>query len=289
MRSAKEVFAELQRWAEEDDQIRGLVLSSARVDEDADVDLLSDYDILLFVRDQTPFGRDDGWLEAFGPVMTRWPPKPTWTEEGEVFRLVIYEDGVRIDWGIVKAERMARYNSPSGSSEPYRVLIDKDGLVEHPVRPYRGAYHVRKPSQAEYDELVADFWWDITYVAKSLWRDELYWAKYMNGKVHFPFLEHVVAWYIGMRYDWSVTTNKHGRWFKRYLDAGTWTELESTFSGADLQENWDALFNAVRLFRRLAVAVADGLDFDYPHETDRRVTAYMRKIRRLNRDAKDFV
>ncbi len=286
MRKAKEIFDELHCWAEDNDQIRGLVLSSSRVDGEAPTDLLSDYDVVLFVTDQEPYGRDDDWLETFGPVMTRWPPRPTWTEEGEVFRLVIYEDGVRIDWGIAKAERMAeRIDTP----EPYRVLIDKDNRVKNPVKPYHGAYNVPRPSESEYDELVSDFWWDITYVAKSLWRDELYWAKYMNRKVHFPFLEKVIEWYIGMQHSWAVTTNKHGRWFKRYMDTGTWAEVESTFSGADLQENWDALFNATRLFRRLAVAVADGLNYDYPHETDRRVTEYMLKIKRLDRDAEDFV
>lgn len=286
MRKATEILDEILCWAEEDDQIRGLVLSSSRVDGEAGVDLLSDYDVIVYVRDPEPYKRDDNWLEAFGSVMTRSPPAPTLFDDGRVGRMVIYDDGVRIDWGVADAESMHKHN---GESEPYRVLLDKDQIVKNPVLPYHGAYHVQRPSKDEYDELVADFWWDIIYVAKALWRDELYWAKYMNRKVHSPFLEKVIAWYIGMQHDWSVTTNKHGRWFKRYLDTKTWAEIESTYSGADLDENWDALFNATRLFRRLAVAVADGLEFDYPHETDRRVTEYMRKIRRLDRDAKDFV
>ena len=86
MRKAKEIFDELHCWAEDNDQIRGLVLSSSRVDGEAETDLLSDYDVVLFVTDQEPYGRDDDWLETFGPVMTRWPPRPTWTEEGEVFQ-----------------------------------------------------------------------------------------------------------------------------------------------------------------------------------------------------------
>ena len=44
-----------------------------------------------------------------------------------------------------------------------------------------------------------------------------------------------------------------------------------------------------RLFRRLSVAVADELGFEYPYGTDRRVSAYMEKIRRLEPDAQDFV
>ena len=287
MRKASEVFDEIQRWAEADDQIRGLVLSSGRVDGNDKVDLLSDYDVIVYVRDLEPYKRDDHWLEAFGSVMTRSPPVPTLFDDGRVVgRMVIYDDGVRIDWGVADAESMHDLN---GEPEPYRVLLDKDRIVKDPVLPYHSAYHVQRPSKDEFDELVADFWWDIIYVAKALWRDELYWAKHMNRKVHSPFLEKVIEWHIGMKYDWSVTTNKHGRWFKRYLDPGTWAEIESTYSGADLDQNWDALFNATRLFRRLAVTVAGGLDFDYPHETDRRVTAYMGKIRRLDRDAEDFV
>ena len=243
--------------------------------------------MIVYVRDLEPYKRDDNWLEAFGSVMTRSPPMPTLFDDGSVVgRMVIYDDGVRIDWGVADAESMHDLN---GEPEPYRVLLDKDRIVHDPILPYHSAYHVQRPSKDEYDELVADFWWDIIYVAKALWRDELYWAKHMNRKVHSPFLEKVIEWHIGMKYDWSVTTNKHGRWFKRYLDPGTWAEIESTYSGADLDQNWDALFNATRLFRRLAVTVADGLDFDYPHETDRRVTAYMGKIRRLDRDAEDFV
>ncbi len=123
MRKASEVFDEIQRWAEADDQIRGLVLSSGRVDGDDKVDLLSDYDVIVFVRDQAPYKRDDRWLEAFGSVMTRSPPVPTLFDDGRVGRMVIYDDGVRIDWSVADAVSMHDLN---GEPEPYRVLLDKD-------------------------------------------------------------------------------------------------------------------------------------------------------------------
>ncbi len=286
MRREEEMLHELRSWAEGNDQIRGMVLTSSRVDDDGVVDLLSDYDVVLYVTDQEPFGKSDDWLKTFGAVMTRWPARPTWTDEGEVFRMVIYEDGVRIDWGIAKADCMDKYNGPT---EPYRILIDKDHRVRNPIRTFHKTFHVKKPSEEQFSELIDEFWWDITYVAKSLWRDELYWAKYMNGNLHFKYLEKVIEWYIGMQRAWAVTTNKHGRWFKRYLDPETWEEIEKTFSGAHEQENWDALFNSARLFRRLAQGIASGLDYRYDLETDQRVTAYMLKIRRLERDAEDFI
>ena len=286
MRKEGEVLDALRRWAAEDDNVRGMVLTSSRVNRDSAVDLMSDYDVEIYVADEAPFERGDEWLEAFGPVLIRWPAAPARGDDGGLFRLVIYEDGVRIDWGVKEAERIRRFNGPS---QPYRVLVDKDHVVARPMLTHTAEYNVRRPTAAEFDSITHDFWWDITYVAKSLWRDEIYWAKYMYGRRHFKELEKVIEWYIGMRHDWSVNTNKHGRWFKRYLDGETLREIDSTFAGADIEENWNALCNMTRLFRRLAVAVADGLGFEYPHDTDRRVSAYMEKIRRLELDAEDFV
>lgn len=286
MRKEREVLDALRKWVAENDNVRGMVLTSSRVNEDAVVDLMSDYDVEIYVKDEDPFERGDEWLEAFGAVLIRWPAEPARGDDGGLFRLVIYEDGVRIDWGIKKAEHFGRFNGPS---EPYKVLVDKDRLVENPLQSSYAGFNVNRPSKTEFDEIMHDFWWDITYVAKSLWRGEIYWAKYMYGRRHFKELEKAIEWYIGMRHEWSVNTNKHGRWFKRYLDEETLAEIDSTFAGANIEENWTALFNMTRLFRRLAVAVADELDFDYPHETDRRITAYMDKIRRLDRAAEDFV
>ena len=286
MRKEREVLDELLKWAAANDNIRGMVLTSSRVNSDAVLDLMSDYDVELYVKEQESFARGDEWLEHFGPVLIRWPSLPDWDEEGGLFRLVIYEDGVRIDWGVKKAERIRRFNGPS---EPYRVLVDKDRLVENPLQTSYAGFNITRPSKTEFDSIMHDFWWDLTYVAKSLWRDEIYWAKYMYGRRHFKELEKVIEWYIGMRHEWSVNTNKHGRWFKRYLDGETLREIDATFAGADIEENWNALCNMTRLFRRLSVAVADELGFEYPYGTDRRVSAYMEKIRGLEPDAQDFV
>ena len=91
----------------------------------------------------------------------------------------------------------------------------------------------------------------------------------------------MIEWYIAVRHDRAVSTNKYGRFFKRYLDAGTWAELEATFADADIENNWQALFNTIDLFRKLAKYVADNLGYEYPDETDRKITAYCKKARAL--------
>ena len=95
---------------------------------------------------------------------------------------------------------------------------------------------------------------------KYLWRDELPFAASMLGQaVRDEYLQTVIEWSIGLQSDWSVDTGVRGRKFKRYLDAETWVQYESTFAGADIEENWTAFFNAVALFRRMAEAIGESL------------------------------
>ena len=80
-----------------------------------------------------------------------------------------------------------------------------------------------------------------------------------------------------------MNTGICGRWFKRYLDAETWAELESTYAGADIEENWSAFFKTIALFRRLATAVGSNLGYDYPADLDEEVTQYCASIRKMKR------
>ena len=101
----------------------------------------------------------------------------------------------------------------------------------------------------------------------------------LGQAVRDNFLLTVIEWSIGLRHDWSVNTGVRGRRFKRYLDRETWSEYASTFSGADIGENWQAFHNAVALFRRLAREVGQALGYDYPAELDREMMDYYSRIR----------
>jgi hypothetical protein len=61
-----EVVRRLVAWAERDDAIRALVLTSSRARADGSVDALSDYDVVIAVRDPRAFAEDDAWKSAYG-------------------------------------------------------------------------------------------------------------------------------------------------------------------------------------------------------------------------------
>jgi aminoglycoside 6-adenylyltransferase len=48
-----------------------------------------------------------------------------------------------------------------------------------------------------------------------------------------------------------------------------------------MADNWTALANTMALFRRVAIEVGAHFGYDYPHDLDRRVTAYVNHIRQL--------
>ena len=276
---AKQVVA----WAAGTDNVRAVILTSSRTNPELPVDFLSDYDIELFVRGLQPFLASDVWLERFGSILVRWPHEPV--DYGDATtRLVLYEDAPRIDFQIKMISVLSGYVSelPDFYDIGYEVLLDKDGAARGLPPPTYTAFHTRPPTEKEYTELTRHFWWNITYVAKYLYRDELFFAKYMlDDAVHHEYLATALAWFVGMNNDWRVNPGAQGRWFKRYLAPETWSDVEATFAGAGLQENWEAMFRATAVFRRLTAAVGAHLGYEYPADLDRRVTAYLEKIRQL--------
>ncbi len=253
-----------------------MVLTSSRAQPNSHLDFLSDYDVELFVSRLDPFSRDDAWLEAFGSILVRWPYRPRPTGVGSaITRLVLFSDGVRIDFQI---DEVAAFD-PSGYDDGYRVLVDKDGTTAGIPEPTFSQYVIREPSREAFESVAHEFWWDATYVPKYLWRDELPFAKYMLDTVmRHEYLHPMLEWYVGLQNRWNVETGIHGKRFKRYLDGSTWAEYEATCAGAGLAENWNAFYAMLQLFSWVARSVAQALGFDYPVELDREVTAYCRRI-----------
>lgn len=276
MRTQEQVLAQFEEWARNNDLVRAAILTSTRANPERETDVLSDYDIEFYVSDIEPFRQSDAWLDHFGDVMVRWPytPQPGGPWAG-ITRLVIFTDCVRIDFQIHEAGEISR----DAYDDDYRVLLDKDGLMTELRPPTHSEHLVKKPTRNEYEVLVNEFWWNAHYVPKYLRREELPFAASMLAQsVRGKYLHTIIEWFIGLQNSWSVNTGVCGRKFKRYLDDQTWREYESTFAVADIEEQWQAFSNGVKLFRRLAKSVGEALGYVYPEKVDREMTEYYRWI-----------
>jgi aminoglycoside 6-adenylyltransferase len=281
-----EVLARLAGWTAADPSVRAVILTSSRTTPDGRADLLSDYDVILAVRDPAAFLEDDAWQSRQGPPAARWGDEAELLGLGTSFRGVVYRDGIKIDytiWPEAMLERVSAQEAlPEGLDVGYRVLLDKDGRASNWLPPTYQAHVLARPTEAEYRAVVEEFWWSATYVAKALWRGEIVFAKFtLDQDVRIGALRRVLEWRIELDHDWSLRPGAYGRGLERLLPAGLWPELAATYAGAGSSENWDALFATAALFRRVAAEVGAALGYAYPVDVDEIVTAHLQAVREL--------
>jgi len=282
----QDVIQRLIQWAEQRESIRAMLLTSTRAIPTASVDVFSDYDVVLVVKNIRPFFEDRSWLADFGEVLIVYCD-PIYSDPDygiEKFANVTqYADGLKIDFTLWPVELLQKIlQAPALTAEldaGYRVLIDKDHLTEGMQPPTYTAYIPVPPTEQVYQKTIEDFLSDPPYVAKCLLRDELLPAKWcLDYDMKHIFLRSMLEWRMELDHGWSVPTGALGKGLKKRLPPEIWSQLENTYAGADIAGNWEALFRTMKLFRQVAIEVGEGLGYVYPHELDQRVTAYVKDM-----------
>ena len=194
---------------------------------------------------------------------------------------MLFSDGVRIDLAFDPIEHYELFLEDSLTV----VLLDKDQLMPVLPPPSERSYFTKKPTQKEFDETANEFWWCSTNVAKGIWRQELSYARWMYDVIVRECILKMLSWYIGIHNHWQVNPGYHGKWFQRYLPAALWDSFEKTYAGYSYAEIWEALFEVGRLIRQVGLEIADNLGYSYPLQDDQRVTAYLKQVSQLPKEA----
>ena len=285
--SQAEVLKKLVMWGAGDSFIRAMVLTSSRARQDGSVDSLSDFDVVLGVADVKRFEQEDDWLSRYGRPLVHWRDQGQKYGFTTCFCGVLYADYTKIDYSIWPDALLLRISTaailPDNLDVGYRVLLDKDGRTSEWKPPSYTAHIPLKPTEAEYHALIEAFWWETTYVAKNLRRDELLFAKLcLDYEIKLNILRRLLEWRIEIEHNWRLRPGVGGRGFKRFLPGNVWSELARSYVGSGLEENWNALFLTVSLFRQIAREIADALVYTYPQQMDDEITAYLRAIQKTS-------
>lgn len=288
MRSEQEMLDLILSTAREDERIRAVVLNGSRANPNAPRDPFQDFDIVYFVTDVAPYRHAFEWIRRFGEMMILQMPEdmadPPPQQTGSFCYLMQFADGNRIDLGIDPLDHIPEIIADSQSI----VLLDKDGIIP-PLPPASNCDYLPKPPTAKaFADCCNEFWWVAPYVAKGLWRQEILNAKYMRDVYVRDQLTKMLAWTIGLKTNFTGDPGKHGKYVKRHLEPDKWELLLKTYSGADYDATWEALFATCTLFRQLALEVAAAFALEYPHGDDARVSAHLEHVRRLPLDAKEI-
>jgi aminoglycoside 6-adenylyltransferase len=253
------------------------------------IDRLSDYDIDVIIRaDARAWYEDRGWLvEEFGKVLVGFMDPPALEYGIETFGgVIIYESGVKIDYTIMPvgifAQVVAEPKLRDGWDDGHRVLLDKDGMAVGMPKPTNQEYIPKPPSAEAYRSVIDYFFTDTIYVAKNLLRDELIFMKSnLDQGMKAEYLLRMLEWRMEIDHNWSVRLGLLGRGLKKRLPPELWAELEKTYTGAETEENWAALFRTIALFRQVAVEVGERLGYAYPYDLEKRVIDYLNWIKSL--------
>ena len=282
MREKKNVLQDVKEYTKNNNDIKALLITSSTVNPHAKTDIFSDLDLVIVTDKPKKFSNKKEWRKELGDILVSFNDSFKLEAIKTYTRLVLYQDHIRIDfsiWPVKLIKKLTTYDKlPDYLDIGYEVLYDKDNITDKLKRPTYQAFKTKIPSEEQYRITVNDFWWDITYIPKYLWRDQFYFMKYMDYFIKFNLLQPMVEWLIGVENNWAVNPGKCGSKFQEYLSEEDWKQLETTFSGYDREENWQALFKMMEFFQKAAKKVGKSLGYEYPQKLDDDVREYVNKI-----------
>lgn len=261
-----------------DARINAAVIVGSKADRNIEKDPYQDYDIEFYVDDLYPFWDNLEWFEScFGRILILQRPDimdnpDASCESSERFTyLAIFDDGVRVDLTVKKT----RF---SNNGEPCIVLVDKKHQISDLVVD-QGYWNVKPPSQCEFSACCNEFWWCLNNVAKGIQREEMPYAMEMLNSIVRDQLNKMTSWYIGTITDFSVSTGKMGKYFKKYLPDDTYRRYLKTYCPAESTRLWSSVIEMCKLFSDLAHIVSGDVGLSYCSGEEDGMREYLAGVR----------
>ncbi|HEX8992824.1 MAG TPA: aminoglycoside 6-adenylyltransferase [Anaerolineales bacterium] len=286
MRTESEMLDLVLQTAREDERIRAVILNGSRANPNAERDIFQDFDVVYLVTDVASVKADPGWIKRLGEIMVMQLPDdmqdpPPANQESYAY-LLQFMDGNRLD---LTLQPISRVNEAIADSLTV-ALLDKDNMIPPLASPSERGYLPRPPTAKQFADCCNEFWWCSPYVGKGLWRGQVTYAKSMLDRYLREQLMKMIDWYVGVQTGFSKNPGFLGKYLQDCLPPDLWRMLMATYSDSAPDHTWEALYAMGELFRRVALPVAEHFGFNYPRGDDERVTAHLKHVRSLPRQAK---
>jgi aminoglycoside 6-adenylyltransferase len=299
-------------WAQGEPNIRAALVigSQARVERPADE--WSDLDIVLIASDIERYVAKADWLEAIGkPLLTFFETTPA----GDKERRTLFEGGLDVDFALIPRRiiQQLRYYLQVRNRFPLllrllprkmtwqmqqeaaefaaiidrgvRLLVDKDGITATMSLGVSSTPLYQPPSQAEFLNVVNDFWYHTLWTAKHLRRGELWWAKSCCDGYLKERLRWILEWQARAMHGPDHDTWMRGRFLEQWADPRAVSKLKATYAHYDEEDTWQALFATMDLFRWLSLETAEKLGFPYPTYGAEQAAEMTKRLYEEKRDA----
>jgi aminoglycoside 6-adenylyltransferase len=244
----------LQRWAENDPNVRLALLVGSQARKEVPADPLSDIDLALFAHEPDPLLHDERWIAGLGSYWTSHLEANALQTGDE--RRVLFRDGQDVDFAVFPVGVLrAMTTDPRAAAvlrRGFRPLVNKE-LVEVVVPP-DGPPPV-PPTVSEFSNLVNDYWFHLVWAAKKLRRGELLTAsEAINGHLR-ALLVRTARWHALVRGPSGRDLWHAGRFFEKWADPRVLRDFPATVAQYDPR----SIAHALRASRDLFVWLADEL------------------------------
>ena len=285
MRSSEQMLNLILDVARRDKHLRAVSMNGSRANPLASPDPFQDVDIVFVTGSGAPPYNDHRWIAPFEPIALLQEPDRCDGAWGGIFDasrgygwLMLLEDGNRIDLSLRSMEAMRAEYGQDSQTIP---LLDKDGCLPPIPNASDRSHWVPAPTGAQFASVTNNFWWCLQNVAKAIRRDQLTYAMNMYIQVVHAELEKMMDWYIALPTGFTLSLGMWGKYYKDHLPEKLYESYRKTYSDADYEHLWSAVFTACRLFSSLASQVADRMGFLYAAEEEAAMMQYLHRIHQL--------
>ena len=289
MRSETEMNQLFMDIANEDCRILAVYMNGSRTNKNVPKDIFQDYDIVFVVEETKPFIDDKNWICKFGNVLyMQYPDEhPDYPSDKENFYgwLMQFDDGNRID---LHVESAAHAKEHICDDKLCRILLDKEHILPKIPDSTDEDYHVKKPSEAQFQACINEFWWCSNNLAKGLWREEIPYVQDMANFVVRKQLEKMLSWKVGIKTNFNVSVGKSAKYLYKWLDEEEYQNYLNTYFGGNTADAWEAILSMCDLFDSVTVYVAENLGYTYNVEEGKAAAAFLKHVKCLPRNAKEI-
>jgi len=257
---------EIRTWAEQQDDVRALVVVGSRARTDRPADEWSDLDLMLFVTEPKRYATNTAWLSQFGEI---WLHSYKMTGVGDPEWLVLYAGGFKVDFLLASAtgnltEMLfgSKYRFVTGRG--VRVLVDRQEGANLGIIRKQKHLEWQKPDELLFSASINQFLLLAYRATNMLQRGELWRAKMIiDGELRLLLLRQL-EWQAravnGNEYD----TWHDGRFLEEWADPQAKAKIPLTFAPYDEVETSRALLQLIELAIELGKETAGLWHYDYP-------------------------
>jgi aminoglycoside 6-adenylyltransferase len=274
-----ELLQKIVEWSYSSSDIQALALvgSSARGDHPADE--WSDIDLVMITLNPDHYLQSIDWLPA---ICDPWITTVERDAMGNIVeRRVLFQNGIDVDFIVLSGDRLQAFLEEPLSSiigRGMRVLVDKGDILSSLRVDRPNGNQCLPPSQAEFSELVNDFWFHTVWTAKKIKRGELWTAKSCCDVYMKRLLLTMIEWHTHSLEDGRNETWYHGRFIEQWASTSVVERLRVVFAHYDEADICKALLNSMALFDQLGIETARQFNYLYPDDEAKSITEWLNTL-----------